>query len=710
MRKENKVTLEDVKRELAHKVEEARNFMTSEFSEEWEEAERYFAGECDLEISEGRSTIVKTVTRDVVRAIMPSVMRVLLQTAKPVEYWPNNIQNAAYVDQQGLWVNQCFLRNDGYMQLYSAIMEGFKLKGGPIKAYWEDSPAPTYFTVTGIAGSAVMEYMELPDCDVEDVREKDSPKEGSEQLYDIDVVQYHTGGKLIIEAVPMYEFFFERNGTDIRNCLHGHAREMTVGEAIEMGLESDDWDAMTGSDPETTNFAGASRAKRGYSKDMDNKASVDPMNKMVLISEAYCQYDLNGDGLLEKYVFYLGGNNYAYLHHEKIEDFCMSVVVPDPVPFSVIGNSLPRLTKSHQDTQTSLLRAMIDNAHIANNPRAAGDPTKIDFNDLMNNAIGAPIKTRGDSAIQLFDVPFTAANLLPVLQHLNIDVEERTGITKAAQGLDPDALQSTDKQAVMNTIQLSQGQVELYVRNIVQTGLIPLFASALRLSMRHENGLQMLRFKGAVIPINIQLFDADLLAVPNVGLGTASPQMKLQTLNFIYGQQKEYMAQFGLDNPFTSLSQVYNTLEDMVEIGGIPNVGRYFNYVGKTEEQIIAKGLAEAAAAQAAEAAKNAPIDPSKAMMMIESGKRRIEVFKEQIAKETKELELQYKAIDSAAKNDLERDKLAQDRVINFANKKLDQASASAALKKEQDTNGKPTEKPTIDKPVSAPQTDIAAE
>jgi hypothetical protein len=78
------VTVEEATDNLAHKVSEASSFMQSEFTEVWATAERYYIGECDVPYEEGRSSMVKTEVRDTIRALMPSIMRVLLHARKPV--------------------------------------------------------------------------------------------------------------------------------------------------------------------------------------------------------------------------------------------------------------------------------------------------------------------------------------------------------------------------------------------------------------------------------------------------------------------------------------------------------------------------------------------------------------------------------------------------------------------------------------------------
>lgn len=683
MKNEFGISLDDAVNELAYSIEAATSFM-NEFTNDWEIGEAYYAGKCDLPTEAGRSTIVKTEARDAIRAIMPNVMRILLQSNKPVNYIPNSYDAGLYAEQQGHWINQTFMANGGYDVLYSAALESMKLKSGPVKVMWQERANPEHINATGLTEEEMFAYQQHPDIVIDDVevRELESPSGGV--VYDIKATRYYDNGKLVFEAFPIYEFFVSREASDMSG-LHGHRRSVTVAEAMDMGLECKNWRELDDDDPRLNDQSSVEEHRRGYVPSEDTDAEADLLNHKFLLTEAYCEYDLDGDGVPEKYVFYLGGTQYELLHHEKIEDFCIALVSIDPQPFTVIGRSVVDVTKQSQDNETSLLRAIMDNAHQANNPRPAADPRVVDFNDLMNNAIGAPIRTKGEGRIQYAEVPFTAGGLLPVVQWLEQDAENRLGVTKAARGLDPDALQSTDKAAVMNTIQLSQGQIELMVRNIVNTGLIPLFRFALRLLTRHMPRKQVMMHKGAYVPVDIAMFDPNLAAIPAVGLGTASAEQKLAALQFVYQEQQKYMAQYGFDNPFTSLSQIFNTIEDMMEIGGLHTVSRYFNHVNTDSEKIIAEGLLKSMQAQAEQAKAQQPMDPAKALLITEGQKaklREAEILNERALRLQ---ELQQRTLEKASDLDFKRDDMAQDRVIRLA--ELGQGALNERIKREQDAS-----------------------
>jgi len=681
--------LETVVQELKHRVEDAVQFMFSEFSGDWERAERYFRGEVDTPAEDGRSDAVKTEVRDLIRAIKPSIMRTLLHARKPVQYLPTNVQHGAFLEYQALYINQLFMRTGGYTVLQDAIDEALRLKAGPIKVFWEENPAPKYIKFTGLSAEEVEQLKMAPDMVVESVEDAEIDPNLGEGLglFDVEVTQYFTNGRLSFEAFPIYEFFVSRNAKrlDQPGFVHGHRREMTVGEAIDLGLECD-WESLDTENPESANASGQSTARRGYPvADSNDENSEDPLNKRVLITECYAMYDLKGTGHFQKYCFWLGGTGYTYIDHDEVEDFCIDIVAVDPQPFTVVGRSIPDLTFEMQDLQSFLLRTMVDNAAQNNNARIAADPTTTDFDDLMNNAIGAPIKTRGQPAIQVLDLPFTGDRLLPFMQYLENMSQERVGVTKAAQGLDPDAMQSTDKQAVLNTITLSQGQVELMVRNIVETALIPLFQKALRISTRHMDRVQAMRVKGQVIPIDVSIFDPEMSAEPNVGLGTTSPEQKLQTLMFILGEQQKAMQVMGMDNPFTSLSQIYNTYEDIVDIGGLPDAGRYFKLVTPSVEKAIMEQMAEQAQQAAAAEEENKPMDPSKALLAVETMKSQVNQAKIMADQRIKELELELAALKSAEELDIKRDIMDQERIIKL--REIGELRLNAMIEQKQKAN-----------------------
>lgn len=688
------IDLDTATSELEYRVESAVNFLQSEFSGIWETAERYYAGKTDLQDVDGRSNVVKTEVRDAIRNVRPSIMRTLLHSRKPVVYTPTTAEFGAWAEQQSIYINQRFWACDGYRQILSAIDQAAKLKAGPIKAYWVEDPLPTYFKSTKMSLDDVRQYQQNEAIDISDV----SAVRGDDGVHTYDVEGYHyeKNGRIKFESIPIYEFFIDRNSSGIQDAVefgvHGHRRDVTVAEAMELGLEYDDWRQLDPDDPELNQYVGMVYEKLGYQKDGEKNYQSDDITKHTFsLTECYARYDLKGTGRPQLYCFWLGGTSYRYIDHEEVEDSPFELVLIDPIPDSAFGHSITDLTLNGQDTGTSLLRALVDNTHMSNNPRHAGDPNRVNFDDLMNNVVGAHVRTKGDAQVQTLAVPYTGQGVLATLTYLDQDIQEKVGITKAAQGLDPNAMQSTDKEAVRNTIAMSQGQVEFMVRNVVETGLIPLFKKMLRLEQRHRDPMQVMEVKGKYIPVNLRVFNPDWVATPNVGLGTQSPEQQATTLGFVLQKQEQIMQTMGPANPMTSMAQIYNTIEDIVELGGLVNTSRYFNIVTPEVEAEYAKQEQQKAAEAAKAAKEQQPTDPASVMMAIESGKARVKMMEIMAKSKDDELTLQQKALTDAEKLDIQRDQMVQDRSLKLIELKAKSEEARIAAAQKANDNDRPT-------------------
>ena len=73
---------------LQDAMAQAVDFVESEITDQRIKAQRYFDGEVDIGYEDGRSKVVATKVRDTVRAVKPSIMRVFMSTARPVEFMP----------------------------------------------------------------------------------------------------------------------------------------------------------------------------------------------------------------------------------------------------------------------------------------------------------------------------------------------------------------------------------------------------------------------------------------------------------------------------------------------------------------------------------------------------------------------------------------------------------------------------------------------
>ena len=135
---------------LQDAIAQAVDFVESEITQDRIKAQRYFDGEVDIGYEDGRSKVVATKVRDVVRAVKPSLMRVFMSTGRPVEFVPRGPEDVAMADQATEYMHYVFNQNDGYRVLNDAFHDALVKKTGILKAYWQTSYRAEIFTYTNL--------------------------------------------------------------------------------------------------------------------------------------------------------------------------------------------------------------------------------------------------------------------------------------------------------------------------------------------------------------------------------------------------------------------------------------------------------------------------------------------------------------------------------------------------------------------------------
>ena len=647
-------------------IANAVDFVESEISQDRIKAQRYFDGEVDIGFEKGRSKVVATKVRDVVRAVKPSLMRVFLSTSKPVEFIPHGPEDVAMAEQATEYMHYEFMRCNGFRVINDAFHDALIKKQGIVKAYWQETPRAEIYTYSNLSDD---EYTYLVQDDditvlehtVEQSMEMDEKGvEVSAKEHSAKVSRQEMDGELMIESVPPEEFFINRDARNMNSAyIVAHRTEMRAGDLIAMGydsemvLNSDSFDSgaeMT----EAEIFA-----RTGYNDDFSDEDEIDPSMKNVAVTEAYMRMDVDGTGVPVLHKFLCVGTKYEMLDYEPADEIPFAKFEIDPEPHAFYGRSLAEIVMDDQDAATSILRGILDNVAMTNNPRLGVVDGAVNIDDLLNNEIGAIVRMRQAGAVQELTVPFTAGQTLGALSYLDQLVEGKTGVSRASMGLDPDAMQSTTKAAVQATVQAAAGQVEVMVRNLAD-GMRELFGLMLRLSQKHFDKEKMMRMSGQFVPIDPRTWDIDMDVSVNVGLGTGREEEKNFALSQALQQQLMVYQTYGPMNGLVSLTNIRNTLSDILASSGVRNADRYFAPITPEIEMQMLQMQQQQQAAMAGQT----PQDPTQALaqseMMKAQTRAQVDMAKAQMDNERKMHEM-------AMKNDLQRDQMAQNLYVDQA-------------------------------------------
>jgi hypothetical protein len=642
-------------------VENCVDFVESEVAPSRIKAQRYYEGEVDIGEEEGRSTIVATKVRDVIRSIKPSLMRVFLQTDRAVEFIPSGPDHVQFAEQATKFVNYKFEELGGYKVLADAIHDALLKKNGIVKAYYDTTVEGEIYDFNNLNdmeftaivnddGIEVVEHVTRMEIEIDQMgMEMESPR------HDLKVMRTAEMGDIKIESVPPEEFFVDASARSLEDAYAVcHRTDMRVGDLVEMGFAFEDVVELGNMD-DSGSFADLEDFTRTGYVDTHDDDEQDLSMRKVMVTELYIKMDVDGTGVPQLHRLLLGGDNYRVLDVEEYGHLPFAVFEVDPEPHTFFGTSVADLIMNDQDSATALLRGVLDNIALTNNPRTEILDGSVNIDDVLNNEIGGVVRVKQNGSIQPLTVPFVAGQTLSAIQYYDQEIENKTGISKASLGLNPDALQAKTATAVMATMQGAASQTEIMARNLAEGGVSQLFKLLLKLVVENCDEETIMRVSGNNYePIDPRSWDKKMDVSVNVGLGTGQEDQKQAALAQALQMQMQIFQAYGVGNGMVSLTNIRNTLADMLAMNGLRNSNRYFQPM---DEQMEAQLMQQ----QEMQKAQQPP------QMTQQEAYIQAEQIKAQAKAQSDMAKVQLDAQKAMADDDLKRDQMDQDLLVDAA-------------------------------------------
>jgi hypothetical protein len=575
-----------------------------------------------------RSTYVSTDVRDAVMMMLPSLIRLFGASETPVFLVPRAESESDMAEQGTDYVNYVFWNdNPGFLILYGAIKDALTVKAGFVKWWSEDFKEikrKRFLNVT--AEQLQMMLSEEPQARILEIgkpvpQPKPMPTGGSPQtappappsgpppmpaaggpsigppglppgpmggapppplpaaitqppppIYDHAVIEFQVSKPLIkIAGVPPEEMRLDRYARTFQDSrVVGHQRIVAVDQLIAMGYDRE----LCLEHIQTSESAFTTEPQmRNPGRFMGTR-----LGDGVKYGEWYIKIDKDGDGVPElRYICTFGDENIV-VSDEEANRVKFAVFGCDPISHTIIGDSLADYTEDIQRIKTNMMRSILDSAAESINPKTVVNELMVTIDDAMNDDLGAIIRTRGDpsASVMFTNVPFLGQQAMPVVEMLNDQLQRRTGLSDAAKGLDPKALQSSTMIGVEAVINGAQERIELVARVLCETGFKDLFSGLYNEVCENPNQIRTLKIRGKFLPYDTSTFDSTMAVEVNPNMGKGSDLVRAMALTQIKADQQALVAQMGLSNPICGVTEMLNTQTDLLALANIKNVARYF--------------------------------------------------------------------------------------------------------------------------------------
>jgi hypothetical protein len=665
---------------ITQDLTDAISYVDSDLSPTRAKGTEYYRGDLFGNEVEGNSKVVAMEVRDTVSAMLPSLMRVFFSSENVVEFVPRGPEDVKFAQQATDYVNYIFQNdNGGFLTTYAIFKDALVRKCGIAKFYWTDEERVHIDEYTGLDEPTLQMVMQEPDAQVKIVVSYPDPDIDEAQmttvdpmtgqpvvmpvpmLHDVQVKRITKDGRVHVLAVPPEELLLDRRARSFDDAtIIAHRQMATVADLIAMGYDQDEIDENISSSDLDSNDEYL--ARQPLSTTFGTNDAANPMAQRVLYIEAYSRVDYDGDGIAELRKVCCMGSGYKVVRNLPASYIPFADFPCDPEPHTspLEAMSMFDITRDLQEIKSEILRNTLDSLAQSIHPRTAVVEGQVNIDDVLNNETGAIIRMRAPGMVQPLTTPFVGQAAFPMMEYMDQIKEDRTGMSKAAMGLNADALQSSTKAAVNATISASQGRIELTAR-ILAEGMKKLFKGILFLSITHQDKARMVRMRNEWVQIDPRYWDANMDANINIALGNGDTNERMQALMMILGKQEEILQQLGPTNPLVTPQQFSNTLRKIVELSGFKDASSYFSdipadYVPPappapkaTPEELLAQVQAESIKADIQK--KAAELELKRQQMMMDDDLERDRMAQDLYLKKY-EIELKYKSQISTAEID----------------------------------------------------------
>ena len=577
---------EEILRVLANEIHSASGYIGGELVARRKKSLEYYLGMPLGNEQEGRSQVISNDVLDTVESLMPSLMKIFTAGENVFECEGVGPEDEEMARQCSDYLNHIFYKeNNGFIALYSAFKDALIQKNGILKVFWDNSQKTEREEYTRLTDDEFNDLVDNAEVKVSAHTEYEEPitdDRGKEidkvKLHDVVIHRTKLYGKVTIEPVPPEEFLIERRCKSIETAnFICHRTQKTKTELVEMGYDQELVDSLPTGD---TDYYTEDKFVRHQNVDFSHgQTDGDESTQDVLIHESYIRMDVDGDGKAELLKITTAGEATKLLDIEEVDNMPFISMTPVIMPHRFHGRSIAELVEDIQLIKSTVMRQMLDNMYLTNNNRVAIQDGQVAMDDLLTNRPGGIVRTKQPPQnvmmpIQAQPITDQASGMLGYLDAVK---ESRTGVSKTAQGLNPDSLNNKTATGMNQVLTQSQMRMELIARIFAETGVRDLGLKLFELICKYQQKEKIVRIRGKYIPMRPYEWKDRVNVTVRVGLGTGSKEQQLILINAILERQMQAInLQQNVYGPMVNLRNIYNSLKKLVENAGLSSIEPFF--------------------------------------------------------------------------------------------------------------------------------------
>jgi hypothetical protein len=583
------ITNDQLSEIVGRELNAADSWANGDLADQQAEALDYYYGQPFGDEEEGFSSVVTRDTLKTVEGIMPSLMKIFASGDTFVEFEPTGAEDDAAAQQATDYLNYVFdKRCDGFTVLYTWFKDALLMKNGLVEVSWSQDE------LCDIENFVAIESIELQALEEEENLEivNKEVNEEDPNLYDVTVRRTNYRGRPVVDNIPSSEFRIKARSKSIKDSdFVARVQDVSIGSLIDAGFNREDISEGHGSSLIKNQVEDARFGDVDETADFGNNTQVEYVKAWVKV------FDEDSEEM-KLYQVHMVGN--IVLDKEEVGSVPVINLSPIMMPHKFTGVSVADLVKDIQEIRSKMWRHTLDNLALSNAGRYAAVENQVNLQDLIDNRIGGIVREKVQGAVRQLPVPQLGQATFPFLNELEKEREDRVGVSRMGQGLDPSALTSnTAATAVNQVMSASQDKIQLIARIFAETGIKELFLQLYRLSRTNNSEVDIVKLRGRFVPVAPYDWKDRYDMAVTVGLGNQNKDQQLMHLNNISTMLKSIGGtQYGyLIQP----QHVHTLATEFIKNAGYRNAGQFIGDPSEIKppeqapsaEMVTAKGEAQ---------------------------------------------------------------------------------------------------------------------
>ena len=517
-------------------------------------------------------------SRDVQTAcewILPSLLEAFTGGDEPIDIKGASVEDDAKAKQlQNIVAYQMARKNDLHSLLTFCFEESLRSNFGVAKVYWKHEEERTEYPMlipNGDIDTALSLAVEVQQGNME--IKKVEPLPDAPDLIKVVFEQVKvTANYPVIEFLSPSELLFTPEAATLQSCKFVAHRKIVTGDYLKRKEDEVIYrnvdeaikksGNITPTSLETANNKELDHARQSLTDDDDDAS------KYVELLEAYIDVDYNNDGKMEHMLVHMVDDVPLRI---AINDFGFVPFFPCCSKYSpnkVFGDySFSDLIEQQQDLKTALVKQMIINIAQQNAGQKLVDPSKVDFDALLDGDEFVNVDTSSGAVgdyIYSVATPQLSPYTMELLQYAQNEVESQTGSTKYNQGLDSNSLNKTAT-GISMIMSAADKRIKLMARSIAERFYVPLVKAIIILDQKYMHDDEVVRIDNKDVVIRREDLDIDYDLIINVGAGAGTKEARIQYLMILINQLIPMLLQSGVANEDT----IYNAAKDLLQEMGL---------------------------------------------------------------------------------------------------------------------------------------------